>query len=730
MTSAEKKAQKAELAAQKKAARANKQSGGEKKQNKVGFYIVSLLKYFNIITVLPITCLLYVIFFATDIVDGISFLDSNKIPVIVMISIMCAALMAWTGLTFKKRRVCSLDAFLLIGLLLCIGMILQCIILKHFSPFDNIAIITIIMTVFVLALMTLRLCLFKPSEQNKNDDARYVAKSKIAMYLKVIFSKYAFFISMLCIMGILLILIITRSTMFEKFEFTATQLEKVVTFAFAAVALVLMVIGLFIRLVRGRANIVDCMPYMFILVAIGGLIYFLGVSNIYMILYISIGSGIVGVIWLLLCQYTLLMSVYRKREGVEETPQEPAPVEEVAAPVEEETVSDVAEEQPNAEEQTAEEPQPVTAEETTVEETPVEEQPVQPIEEDKAEEPVQQPVEAPVEEEVVEQQPVEEVQPAPAEEKVEETPVEEQPAEEPKPKKKPAPKVVEEEDEDDDEDEDDGEGEELGAIKSVKPRWDYATKLKLTSDDIKAFYADIKNELLSYGIKNRVSKTKENFNKGRDTVARIALNGKTMKVYLALDPKSLDEKYYHHKDMSDKKAVEDIPTMMPVRSKTAVNKVKELIAMLAQKIEMPKKPKYKSKDFAEELSAEELTLAQRKGYGYLIRSNVKLEDVEQMPDDFAEQLADVTTEESKTMRFIKTTVTLDELAEHFDDGDTVTIDSVREAGIGAQNANYLIVEDGPVLGKKLKVFVDEITPNAIKMIALAGGEVSRIWRKM
>ena len=185
MTSAEKKAQKAELAAQKKAARANKQSGGEKKQNKVGFYIVSLLKYFNIITVLPITCLLYVVFFATDIVDGISFLDSNKIPVIVMISIMCAALMAWTGLTFKKRRVCSLDAFLLISLLLCIGMILQCIILKHFSPFDNIAIITIIMTVFVLALMTLRLCLFKPSEQNKNDDARYDAKSKIAMYLKI-----------------------------------------------------------------------------------------------------------------------------------------------------------------------------------------------------------------------------------------------------------------------------------------------------------------------------------------------------------------------------------------------------------------------------------------------------------------------------------------------------------------------------------------------------------------
>ena len=101
-----------------------------------------------------------------------------------------------------------------------------------------------------------------------------------------------------------------------------------------------------------------------------------------------------------------------------------------------------------------------------------------------------------------------------------------------------------------------------------------------------------------------------------------------------------------------------------------------------------------------------------------------------MPDEFAEVLADVSTDESKSMRFIKTTVTLEEIAEHFEDGDIVTIDTVRESDIGAPNANYLIVEEGQKLNKKLKVYVDEITPNALKMIALAGGEVYKIWRKM
>ena len=106
----------------------------------------------------------------------------------------------------------------------------------------------------------------------------------------------------------------TQSNIFENFEFEATKTEKVVTMLFAAVAAVLMVVGIFIRIVRGRANVIDCMPYMFFIVGVGGLLYFI-MKQTYMVLYVAIGATVVGTVWLILCQYTLLMSNYQKDEA-------------------------------------------------------------------------------------------------------------------------------------------------------------------------------------------------------------------------------------------------------------------------------------------------------------------------------------------------------------------------------------------------------------------------------
>lgn len=722
----------------------------KKKHNKVGFYFSSLMKFYNPITFLPITCLLYVVFFAADIADGkgISFFSAHKLPIIVLVSIMAVALIVWGFITMRSKRVCSLDAFLLIGTLVGFGMILQCVILQHFSPFNELAIMTIALTAFVLVLMTIRIAIFKPVAQENANDAVYTAKNKLMMYFKVVFTKYAAFIVMLALVGILIIYIVTQSPMLENFEYIATDLEVVVTAAFAGAAIVMMVIALFIRLVRGRANLVDCMPYIFVIVAIGTLLYYF-ISKIYMYMYLAIACGIIGILWLVLCQYTLKMSIYKKDTRAHVVINKPEshdeePQEEIEEPTDDEPVYEPIEE-------------------------PKDDEPVvEPIEEPKDEEPVAEPLEEPVEEPI--EEPIEEPQDEPVVEPLAEVaepveePVEEviaEPQEEPK--QEPVVQTIvhvieehkdeddseinerlaniennlvalmnqrDEKDEDDDEDEEDEEEEEdITAIKSVRPRMTFMTKLRLASDDLKAFYTEIKNELLSYGFRNRISKTKENFNHSRDTKARLVINGKTMKLYLALDPASLDEKYYHHKDMSEKKGVAEIPTMMPVRSKLAVKKAKELITKLAESCQLEKKPRYKTKDFSEELSSEGMTLTERKGYGYLVRDSITLEQAQQLPDELAEQLADVYTEENKFMRFIKTTVSLDDIVGQFDDGDVVTIDSIREGGIGVQNANYLIIEDGQVVNKKLKVYVDEITPNAVKMIALAGGEVYRIWRK-
>lgn len=396
---------------------------------------------------------------------------------------------------------------------------------------------------------------------------------------------------------------------------------------------------------------------------------------------------------------------------------------EASQPVEEKPVEQAVEEKPQAVEEVA---QPVEEQVDEVEE-PVEETPVEEEQEEQTEEEVEEEepqIEEVQEEELPEEEPQveEEVASAVAEEIVEEEIDDEEEEED----------FDEDEEEDEEDDEEEEEDEEIGEIeiggKSYRPKYAYPTRIKLVSDKVKDFYTDIKNEFLSYGIKSRISKTKENFNFSRDNVARFVVRGKTLKLYIAIDPSSIDHAYFHHKDVSEKKTYFDIPTMMPIKSRLASVKARELVAMLAEQLGLHKKRRFQNKDFSADLSAEGLTYVDRKGYGYLVKPSVTLADVTEIPDELSDRLSQVSKSQNKINRFIRTKVAVDILAEKFQDGETVTIETVRTRGIGAPNANCLIVEDGETLDKKLTVYAEEFSPNAIKMIALCGGEVFKIER--
>lgn len=255
----------------------------------------------------------------------------------------------------------------------------------------------------------------------------------------------------------------------------------------------------------------------------------------------------------------------------------------------------------------------------------------------------------------------------------------------------------------------------------IKPKFTFDMKLRIADDDIKGFYSDIKNELLSYGIKNRMSRHKENFNKGRNQIARMAINGKTLVVYLAIDPSSVDERYYHQIDVSAKKGVAEMPSMIKVRSKVAARKVKELIAIICENLVIKKKKGFEAEDFAADLSAEGYTTVQCKGFDFMVNGAPTLEEVKRLPDSFAAQLIEVVQDDRVPERWIKTTLSLDDLA-CFQEGDTVDIEAVRAHGLGAVNANFLRVTEGSGLDRKLHVFAHEYTPDAVKMICMAGGE--------
>ena len=180
-----------------------------------------------------------------------------------------------------------------------------------------------------------------------------------------------------------------------------------------------------------------------------------------------------------------------------------------------------------------------------------------PKEEPKQEEPA--PVEEPVEEPVAEE-PVEE--PAPVEEPVEEpAPVEETVAEEPAPvEEQPA----EEE-------------------KAKIVRIPFVTRMLEAEDDMKANYNELKNEILSWGVKSRVSNSGDTFRLHRKTYIKLTIAGKSLKLYFALDPKDYEGSTIPVQDAGNKGIYEEIPLVFKVKSGLSLRRCKQLIQDVMEK---------------------------------------------------------------------------------------------------------------------------------------------------
>ena len=112
-------------------------------------------------------------------------------------------------------------------------------------------------------------------------------------------------------------------------------------------------------------------------------------------------------------------------------------------------------------------------------------------------------------------------------------------------------------------------------------RRSFESKLIQSKDEYKGYYSELKNELLSYKkIHSRVSWACESFRLGRVLKAKLAYRGRTLCLYLALDPKEYPENIYHQRDMSDKKKYADVPMMVRVKSNLGLKRAITLIRVL------------------------------------------------------------------------------------------------------------------------------------------------------
>ena len=112
----------------------------------------------------------------------------------------------------------------------------------------------------------------------------------------------------------------------------------------------------------------------------------------------------------------------------------------------------------------------------------------------------------------------------------------------------------------------------------------FSKKLERLTEEVKAYYAEIREEFASYKkVSERLSLKCMSYRTGRKLLAKISVRGKTLTMHFALDVNEFNKNVYFQKDMSDKKAYKDVPFTVKVKSNRAKRNALKLIKDLMEK---------------------------------------------------------------------------------------------------------------------------------------------------
>ncbi len=132
----------------------------------------------------------------------------------------------------------------------------------------------------------------------------------------------------------------------------------------------------------------------------------------------------------------------------------------------------------------------------------------------------------------------------------------------------------------------------------------FFAKMCLADDEVKDLYNKFKQYVMEYKkVSARMSWNSDTFSSGRLPKIKLAMRGKTLVAFFALNPgEYTDSKYYVH-DMSEVKKYEATPMMIKIKSERGLKHAMELADTLFS--ELPKKKDYVPEEYTFPVKTEE-----------------------------------------------------------------------------------------------------------------------------
>lgn len=264
-------------------------------------------------------------------------------------------------------------------------------------------------------------------------------------------------------------------------------------------------------------------------------------------------------------------------------------------------------------------------------------------------------------------------------------------------------------------------------VSEKRIRLTFEEKTTLASDDVKNYYNEVKNYLLMYRAHARLSKKCESF-RYKGLLAKVAFAGKTLKVNLAIDPKTLEGTKYHFKDRSDKKQYQLVPTQIKIKSDRGLKYFKELVDMMMEGREVKPKRRFETTDFTALLIPDGHAVLYT--LGVTNDHLVDIMDVSNVPTDLPVDLVyHIPTVNGADIEGMKeeNSIYLDTLCKHFNDGDIITLDILKKNNI-LTRGNMLRIKARGTLDKHFTIYADSFEANALAMLLCTGSKAVKLIR--